>query len=155
VVEPAERCFIDSNIFLYAAGEPSLFKDQCLSLLGRLTKGNAVAVTNTAVLEEVHFVYFRQTGNVRECLRLLQDIRSSLGEILPMTEEVLLMAWRFFHTSSRRIMSVKDYYHAASMHLHGIKTIVSYDGDFDLIPGLRRIDPRNPMPLLLTDWDAL
>jgi hypothetical protein len=137
--ERGQRYFIDSNIFLYAAGQHSYFKDQCLGLLNELAANEAIAVTNTAVLEEVHYVYFRQTRKMKECIQLLKNIQAGLGEILPMTEEVIQIAWSLSIQSKKKVTSVKDFYHAASMIFFRIKNLLSYDTDFDSIPGINRI----------------
>jgi len=136
--QTGQRYFIDSNVFLYAAGEVSSLKMKALETLEKLSQGGAIAVTNTAVIEEIHFICYRQTKDVKFCLNFLNDVQKGLGGLLPMTEEVVRVAIQLFERSKQKV-SIKDYYHVASMLVFDIETIVSFDSDFDRFREIIRI----------------
>ena len=65
--------------------------------------------------------------------RLLNTPHIALEE-----REVMLLAVQWFEQYS---IDFIDAYHGALMRARGIGAIYSYDTDFDLIPGIRRLEP--------------
>jgi predicted nucleic acid-binding protein len=49
--------FIDTNIFMYAAGKPHKFKEPCVSLLSRVQSGELKAAIDTEVFQEILYRY--------------------------------------------------------------------------------------------------
>ncbi|MBW2740444.1 MAG: type II toxin-antitoxin system VapC family toxin [Deltaproteobacteria bacterium] len=45
--------FIDTNIFMYAAGKPHEFKQPCVDILSRIQSGELKAAIDTEVFQEI------------------------------------------------------------------------------------------------------
>jgi hypothetical protein len=52
--------FLDTNVFLYAAGAPHPQKEACVRVLQRAASGQLVATTNTEVVRELLYVLDRK-----------------------------------------------------------------------------------------------
>lgn len=139
--EAGQHYFIDSNVFLYAAGEHSFFKDASIGVLKRLAEAKGIAVTNVLCLEEVHYVYYQQTRNQAETVNLINDIKIGVGDVFPITLDELGMALGLFRKSRLPVTSIKDYYHVATMINNAVRSIISFDSDFDKFKDIHRIDP--------------
>ena len=61
--------FLDTNIFLYAAGGPHPEREACIALLRRVSDGSMDAIVHAEVVQEVMFVLVRR-GRLRDGLRL-------------------------------------------------------------------------------------
>lgn len=136
-----KRYFIDANVFLYAAAESSPLKNSCLNVFSEMIKAEAIPVTNTLILEEAHYIFYRQTKNKTHSIKFLNEIQQGIGVIYPLTESMMCLAWELFREAEKPLSSIKDYYHAACMLSQGIDTIVSCDADFDSIKKVKRLDP--------------
>lgn len=130
--------FIDSTVPLYALGPQSPQRDHCRRLL-RESIGQGLSLhTDVEVLQEVLYHRMRRTTRdqaVAECRGLADTL-----VIHDVTLEVWHRATALVETTSIR---GRDAFHAAAALLAGFDAIVTTDSDFDGIPGLRRIDPRN------------
>jgi predicted nucleic acid-binding protein len=60
-----------------------------------------------------------------------------VDEVLPIGKAEVLRAGEI--AQSRVSMSARNAVHIAVMERHGIRSILSFDGDFDRWPGLQRI----------------
>lgn len=141
MIFPRTRYFIDSNIFLYCAGDKGELKSACLKILQEIEQAGSLIVTSVAVLEEVHFLFYRQSKNRKATTSFLKELVGSVGLILPWTWEDYELALRLFQRVSMPLRSIKDFYHVASMMNHDIQWIVSNDSDFDHFDGIHRFDP--------------
>ena len=128
--------FIDTNILIYAAGEPSHYKKPCELVLTAIQEKQILAVTSTEVLQEILHRYIA----IRRKALGLAMVEAVLPwmEILPISkkelEEAVLLHKRYPTLSSR------DAIHVATMLTHGIQDLISVDEDFDSIREIRRID---------------
>lgn len=134
-----QKYFLDANVFVYAVGSESILKEKSLSLFVDLAKNGGIAVTSIFVLEEVHHVLYRQTKNHKLCEKILQQISGGLGDILPVTKQTFEIACSLTRNSKSRQVSIKDYYHVATMLVYRIEKIISFDTDFDHFDGIVRI----------------
>ncbi len=50
------RVFLDTNVFLYAAGRAHPERDACASVLRRVADGSLDATVNTEVIQEILYV---------------------------------------------------------------------------------------------------
>ncbi len=132
------RVFLDTNIFLYAAGRAHPERDACARLLRRVADGSLEATINTEVVQEILYVLTRR-GRRKEALALARHIESLFPDLLPVTREDMNEALRLLEKHLR--LSVRDAVHAATMLRNGLDTVASVDPDFDQIPGIRRIPP--------------
>lgn len=49
--------FLDTNIFMYAAGKPHKFKKPCVAILSRVASGNLSVAVDTEVFQEIMYRY--------------------------------------------------------------------------------------------------
>ena len=135
--------FLDTDIFLYAAGTESEQRDACQEVLGRLVEEEPglVARTDASVLQEM--LTHCRTSGAGETGHALFDAVASLGiPILPVSEEDLREARRL--TASQPELAVRVALHAGVMRTHGIGRVLSYDEGFDLVSGIERLEPWAP-----------
>jgi len=130
--------FLDSNVFLYAAGAPHPMKRPCRDLVNAVAAGRLDAATSCEVLQEVLHVLSRR-GSRAQGLVLVRHILALLGEVYPIRESDI----RASLDLARKYPSlpVRDALHAAVMSNCGIRDIVSADVHFDQVAGVRRLDP--------------
>ncbi|HEV2350943.1 MAG TPA: type II toxin-antitoxin system VapC family toxin [Terriglobia bacterium] len=132
------RVFLDTNVFLYAAGAPHPQKEACANLLRRVANGTLVATVNTEVLQEILYVLTRH-GRREDALKLAGHLASLFPDLLSVTREDMLVARDLLRRYPR--LSVRDSVHVATMLRNGLKTVVSVDRDFDRVPEVRRRSP--------------
>jgi hypothetical protein len=130
--------FLDANIIMYALGKEHPLKNPCRKCLERIKKGEIIVVTNTEVLQEIFHRYFSiQMPTIAE--EIFSAIKMFCKKIYPITlselERALLLLKEFPSINSR------DAIHAATMLNNGIEKILSTDPHFDLIKGIKRIEP--------------
>ncbi|MFH1095696.1 MAG: type II toxin-antitoxin system VapC family toxin, partial [Candidatus Micrarchaeota archaeon] len=114
--------FIDANIFIHAYEDGGRKKANCLSLLGRIRRGEMRAQTSTLVLNEVLY-YFQEDGE-DIALRVFVNLCQMPNlQILGVEPACLARVPEFV----RQGMAATDAYHAAVMKCNGIDTICSYD----------------------------
>ncbi|MFB3921363.1 MAG: type II toxin-antitoxin system VapC family toxin [Terriglobia bacterium] len=130
------RVFLDTNIFLYAAGRAHPERDACARLLRRVANGSLEATVNTEVVQEILYVLTRR-GRRREALVLARSIEALFPDMLPVTVDDMREALRLLEHHSG--LSIRDAVHAATMLRNGLATVASVDPDFDRIPGIRRL----------------
>ena len=133
--------FIDTNIWLYAAGDQPTLQEACLACLEAIRQAESFSVTSVAVLEEVCFLAYRQRRDVALVSRLLERIEQAVGVLLPVTVEDYRLAVRLLQRVRVPLASTKDYFHVACMLNNRIRVIVSSDQDFDRFPAIHRLDP--------------
>ena len=49
--------FLDTNIFMYAAGKPHKFKEPCVTVLSSVASGDLSAAVDTEVFQEIMYRY--------------------------------------------------------------------------------------------------
>jgi len=67
------RVFLDTNIFLYAAGRLHPERDACVQILRRVADGTLDATVNTEVIQEILYVLTRR-GRQVEALALARHV---------------------------------------------------------------------------------
>ena len=130
--------FLDSNIFLYAAGAGHPLRTPCQSLLARIGDGALAATTSVEVVQEVMHVAARR-GHRAEAAVMAEALLALFPGLLAVTPAVVVRACELFRRHPR--LSVRDALHAATMLENGLDTIVTADRHFDRIDGLRRVAP--------------
>lgn len=130
--------FLDSTVPLYALGVQSPQRDHCRRLL-RESIGQGVSLhTDVEVLQEVLYHRLRRTSRKRA----LAECREFADTVI--VHHVTLEVWhRATHLVETTAVRGRDAFHAAAALLAGFDAIVTTDADFDGIPGLRRLDPRD------------
>ena len=128
--------FIDSNIPMYLIGAPHPHKAEAQVLLERLIAAGLRLVTDTEVLLEIlhRYTAIDQREAIAPAFRVVLNV---VDEVLGIEKADVLRAAEIAqnHTS----FTVRDAVHIAVMERHGIRSILSFNADFDRWPGLERI----------------
>ena len=130
--------FLDSNVFIYAAGAESPLKAPCVQILRRVAAGDLDAITSAEVVQELHHV-FRRRGRLADGLRLGREVVRLFPGLLPITRADISRSADLL--TARPQLSPRDALHAATALNNGVSTIVSADADLDQVDGLTRLDP--------------
>jgi predicted nucleic acid-binding protein len=140
---PMPTVFLDTNVFLYAIGAPHPLKAASQRVLERVGDGELNAVTSTEVVQEILYVLirrgFRETG-----FKLARHTIELLGSLLPVTQEDISIACDLLDRYPA--LPTRDAIHAATMLNNGIAEIVTADGHFDEVRGIRLLP--------LAEWTA-
>ena len=128
--------FVDSNIPMYLIGAAHPHKTEAQVILERLIAAGQRLVTDAEVLQEIlhRYTAIGKREAIGPALHVTLDI---VDEVLPIGKAEVLRAGEI--AQNRALMSARDAVHIAVMERHGIRSILSFDGDFDRWPGLQRI----------------
>jgi predicted nucleic acid-binding protein len=128
--------FIDSNIPMYLIGAPHPHKSEAQLLLERLIAQAQRLVTDAEVLQEILHRYagIGKREAIGPAFHLLLEI---VDDVLPIEKVDVLRAGEI--VQSRVRLSARDSVHIAVMERHGIRSVLTFDADFDRWPGLQRI----------------
>lgn len=130
--------FLDSNVFIYAAGTESPLKGPCVGILRRVAVGEIDATTSAEVVQEIHHV-FRRRGRLADGVSLGRDVLRLFPGLLPITRADVLRSGDIL--AARPQLSPRDALHAATALNNGITTIVSADPNLGHVDGLTRLHP--------------
>ena len=121
---------------MYLIGAPHPHKSEAQLLLERLIVSGQRLVTDAEVLQEmVHrYAAICKREAIVPAFRLLLDV---VDDVLAIEKADVLRAGEI--AQNRTMLSARDSLHIAVMERHGIRSILSFDGDFDRWPGLKRI----------------
>ena len=129
---------IDANIFMYAAGALHPNKQPSVRLLARIARGEVDAAVDAETLQEILHRY--RAINRWKDGRLVYDLaRQLFPSVIPVTADVLDHARRLLDTDAN--LMARDALHAAVLITEKLEAICSYDGDFDRIADIRRVEP--------------
>ena len=128
--------FVDSNIPMYLIGAAHPHKAEAQVILERLIAAGQRLVTDAAVLQEIlhRYTAIEKREAIGPAFQVMLDI---VDEVFPIEKAEVLRAGEI--AQNRALMSARDAVHIAIMERHGIRSILSFDGDFDRWPGLQRI----------------
>jgi len=130
--------FIDANVLMYSMGGPHPLRSPCKEILRKIKEGRVKAVTNTEALQEILYRFF----SIKK-YSLAEVVYTSMVEfcekVLPVTLKDTDLALELLKKSPG--ITSRDAIHAATMINNGIKDIYSTDSHFDLIAGIRRLQP--------------
>ncbi len=136
----ADIAFLDSNVFMYAAGASHPCKDPCVRILSGVETGALIAAVNTEILQELLYRY----SHIKLTDKGLQLCRAVLRyplTILAVTEVDIRLVIDLFDTYHSMGIRPRDAIHAATMRNNGISQLISADRDFDHLDFVTRIDP--------------
>lgn len=134
---------IDSNILMYAAGRAHPHRDPSVALLEAIALERIEAAVDVEVLQEILHRYraIREWEKGRRAYDLARQI---FPLIIPITTEVMDDARVIMDRYGR--LGARDAVHAAVYRLVAADAICSYDRDFDVIEGLKRVEPDDLLP---------
>ncbi len=130
--------FVDTAVIMYAAGSSHPLRDPSRRILAMVGSGAVTGVTSTEVVQEIAH-------------RFMSIARRDIAEQLTAsTLDLFAPVIPISHAVVRRLpdliarypgLSARDLIHVATCQQEGIADIVSPDRGFDLVAGLRRLDP--------------
>ena len=128
--------FVDSNIPMYLIGAAHPHKAEAQVLLERLIAAGERLVTDAEVLQEILHRY--TAIDRREAIGpAFQVVLGVVDDVFGIEKADVLRAGEI--AQNRALISARDAVHIAVMERHGIRSILSFDADFDRWPGLKRI----------------
>jgi uncharacterized protein len=121
---------------MYLIGASHPHKTDAQVLVERLAAAGERLVTDAEVLQEILHRYsaIDRRKAIEPALKLTLDL---VDEVFPIERVDVLRASEI--VQSRRILSARDSLHIAIMERHKIRSILSFDTDFDSWPGLNRL----------------
>lgn len=133
--------FIDTNIFIYAAGRPHPLKGPCLQILSLVARQPWLFVASAEVAQELMH-YYLSGGRWTLGRQVVQGFITLMDQrIEPIyaadVQHAASLADRYSGLSAR------DMLHIAVMARLGTNTIISADRGFDSVASLVRHDPLN------------
>ena len=128
--------FVDSNIPMYLIGAAHPHKAEAQLLLERLIAAGQRLVTDAEVLQEIlhRYTAIDRREAIGPALQVTLDI---VDAVIPVEKAEALRAAEIVQNPA--LMSARDAVHIAIMERHGIRSILSFDGDFDRWPGVERM----------------
>jgi uncharacterized protein len=128
--------FVDSNIPMYLIGAAHPHKVEAQMIVERLVAAGQRLVTDAEVLHEIlhRYTAIEKRAAIGPALQVTLDI---VDEVFPIEKKEVLRAAEIAQNRAR--ISARDAMHIAVMERHGVRSILSFDGDFDRWPGLQRI----------------
>ena len=121
---------------MYLVGAAHPHKVETQIILERLIAAGQRLVTDAEVLQEIlhRYAAIERRDAIGAALQVMLDI---VDEVFPIEKAEVLRAGEI--VQNRMLLSARDAMHIAVMERHGIRSILSFDGDFDRWPGLQRI----------------
>ncbi len=130
--------FLDTNVFLYAAGGDHPNRSPCQQILRRVARGELEATTSSEVVQEILYVLARR-GLRNEAVLLARNVLTMFPEMLEVGAREMEGACDLLEATPD--LSPRDAVHAATMTTHGVTAIITADEHFAQLPQLRRIAP--------------
>ena len=130
--------FLDTNVFLYAAGGEHPYRAPCQDLLRRIAEGKIDATTSSEVVQEVLYVLTRR-GLRTEAVALARNILAVFPNLLEIGAGEMIAACDLLESLPE--LPARDAVHAATMLTHEITTIITADTHFDQLAQVQRIAP--------------
>ena len=130
--------FIDTAVVMYAAGADQQLKEPCQRILTRVADGGLDAVVSVEVVQEIlhRFMALRRP---EQGASIARDTLDLFAPVLPVTHAVMRRMPEL--VAAYPALAARDLLHVATCLQEGIGEIVSPDRGFDMVPGIRRIDP--------------
>jgi len=130
--------FLDTNVFLYAAGGDHPLRRPCQDILRRAADGELNAATSSEVVQEVLYVLSRR-GLREQAVALARNILAVFPAVLEVGAREMATACDLVETNPE--LPPRDAVHAATMITHEVATIITADPHFDQLAQVLRIAP--------------
>ncbi len=128
--------FVDSNVPMYLIGAPHPHKVDAHRIVQRCIAQGDRLVTDVEVLQEILHRYVA-IGRRDMIQPAFDAVLGLVDEVMPLDTTDLEAAKTVALGSTR--LSARDAVHVAVMRRHRIGTLVSFDADFDVVPGITRL----------------
>lgn len=134
--------FVDANVFVrYLTGDDPAKAAASREFFARVERGEEAACTSEAVIAEIVYVTSLRAHHalVRlDIVRRLQPLLSLTGIAIP-HRPAILRALEVYAAHAQ--LDFEDALTVAHMERLNVKEVLSYDRDFDAVPGVTRIEP--------------
>lgn len=128
--------FVDSNIPMYLVGAPHPHKVDAQRLLERVIADREKLVTDVEVFQEIlhRYVAIERRDAIQPAFDVLSGVVDEVFDIamadVERAKTIVL---------GRPELRARDALHVAVMERHRVSRILSFDADFDRMPGLVRL----------------
>jgi uncharacterized protein len=131
--------FLDTNVLIrHLTRDHSEHSPRSTAYLARVLRGELSVWLSDLVVFEVIFTLERTYKQSKPAIRAaVLDILELPGVVLPGKQHYHQVLDLYVD----RNISFPDAYHAELMRRENLDTVVSFDKDFDRIPGITRIEP--------------
>ena len=129
---------VDANVLMYAVGRDHPNKQASLTLLTKIANAEIEATIDAEILQEILHRY-RSINRWEDGQRVYELAYRLFPNVLPITVEVMDQALRLMNENDS--IQCRDAVHAGVVAAYKLEAILTFDSDFDRIPGLQRITP--------------
>lgn len=129
---------LDTTVLVYAVGGEHSFREPCRRLVTAIAEGSVAGTTTVEVIQEFAHVRARRRGRA-DASDLARDYIELLTPLLVVEETDLREALRLYEEGAS--FGSFDAVLAAAARASGAEALVSVDGAFSAIPGIRHIIP--------------
>jgi predicted nucleic acid-binding protein len=128
--------FVDSNIPMYLVGAPHPHKNDARRWLEELVSGQERLVTDAEVLQEIlhRYVAIERPDAIQPAIDALLGV---VDEVFSVDQATVEKAKQI--VLGHKALSARQAVHLATMQIHGVKKILSFDRGFDGFPGMTRL----------------
>ncbi len=128
--------FVDSNIPMYLVGAAHPHKNDARRWLEELVSGQERLVTDAEVLQEIlhRYVSIERPDAIQPAFDALLGV---VDEVFSVDQAAVERAKQI--VLGHQTLSARDAVHLATMQIHGVKRILSFDRGFDGFPGMTRL----------------
>lgn len=128
--------FLDTNVFLFAAGADHPLREAAQQVLRRVAQGELAATTSTEVVQEILYVLYRR--DLAEAgQKLARSALLLFPDLLPITGVDMLTACDLLERYPA--IPTRDAVHAASVLNHGLAAIITSDSHFKDLAEVRYV----------------
>ncbi|HEX3530125.1 MAG TPA: type II toxin-antitoxin system VapC family toxin [Thermoanaerobaculia bacterium] len=128
--------FLDTNVFLFAAGAEHPLREASQRILRRVAQDELDATTSSEVVQEILYVLYRR-GLAEAAQQIARNALLLIPDLLPVTRNDMEAACELLERYPK--ISTRDAVHAATMLNNGIKMIATSDGHFEGIQEIQRL----------------
>jgi predicted nucleic acid-binding protein len=125
---------------MYADGSDHPLKAPCLAVLSLVANRRVAAVTSVETIQEILHRY-TLVGRRSHVRQVIDDFLTIVPDLLPVTPTDIRLLLTYIERFPP--LSARDLLHVAVMTNNGLTSIISADTDFDRVPHITRVDPRN------------
>jgi len=130
--------FLDTNVFLHAAGGEHPLREPCRRILRRVADDELQATTSSEVVQEILYVLWRRDLR-SEAVALAKDILGLFPALLEVGARDMAMACDLLEHNPE--LPPRDAVHAATMLAHDVVAIITADTHFESLGQVKRVPP--------------
>jgi predicted nucleic acid-binding protein len=132
------RVLLDTNVFIYAVGNESPYREPCREIMRLLACGELKGEASADLVQEFLHHRHRRTGDRAAAVAAARRVARAIV-LHDVTSAELMRALTLFEGHGG--LNARDAVFAAVALNSGVTTVISADRGFDGVSGLRRVDP--------------